>query len=602
MHEEADTACVAIALQHGLAGRTALLVSEDNDVLMAALCGLSAAVHVAETESAHETESAQHGLRCRDAVRRVHLQASEQWLKPDGKRHRSPKAATPEVRRTLRKSHVIAVGSVTLDLCYGTTGMTWLPSGPGRALTLAYACSLFGGDTVEKIYGFTIRDGVAALLFMREHLALPTEGHDRETVDDSIVAASCNLLEAAMYQRHKSWFEVSGAAVDAPKWVAATQSSETAFAVYLRTRIAKDQLLSEQQTEAQAAKAGARVTEWQRAAMLQPKLITGVRDAFGRWPTHPAQLKGLVGMKNGEPTPDEPITAENAASRHGLGPDHDAMAARASTQAANPAAGSSSESAKLSNDSVRHLSDSQLENLGLKRLNLAIAERCASEGKKGIKKTAAATLRLLVARGFEPGAAPVPAPVPDAADDGAAAPAAASDQSATSADGQAQQQDQDRDQDRPDAGTQSGKRKRGEGAVEAGAVGGASRDASAGTAAQAASVDATSEGGDGGGDGDVLSVGTRVDVYWGGSQRWYTATVTSYCAESKMHSILYDDDDQALMDTSSRAAAKWRSSVTVKKARSRGRPPAKAAKGSAAAKGKGLGKGSSKKKKKTSGK
>ena len=50
-----------------------------------------------------------------------------------------------------------------------------------------------------------------------------------------------------------------------------------------------------------------------------------------------------------------------------------------------------------------------------------------------------------------------------------------------------------------------------------------------------------------------LDVGQRVEVFWPAEKVWYAAVVTEYSAETKMHSILYDDNDTGLMDKSRRS-------------------------------------------------
>ena len=115
-------------------------------------------------------------------------------------------------------------------------------------------------------------------------------------------------------------------------------------------------------------------------------------------------------MVGGEPQPNEPVTAANASSRYGLGPDHDAMAERVVAMDAGRS-DEPAESANLSNASVKSLTMSQLEELGLKRLNLAIRER--SPGEK--QTTAYAKLQRLSSRssstwGSNPGPNHLPPP------------------------------------------------------------------------------------------------------------------------------------------------------------------------------------------------
>lgn len=130
---------------------------------------------------------------------------------------------------------------------------------------------------------------------MRLHAAVPVSGHDESTVSDAIVSGCANLLKAAMYMRRKSLFVISGAANDAPQWIAEQPIESIAFTVFQATRKHKDQLLSQQQTEAQAAKASSRITEWVSAWKLKPELISAMvaSETFaaeglgrdGRWRT-----------------------------------------------------------------------------------------------------------------------------------------------------------------------------------------------------------------------------------------------------------------------------------------------------------------------------
>ena len=245
-HEEADTLCVWAAYEHGLSGRVCLVASEDNDVLLACVAGLPAAIDAAAEGSARDA--------ARAAAERVYLQASKQWLKSeDGARVRGK--PTEAQRRQLRKSQVLAVGHIAVQLCYGSNVLAFLPQGAGRALTFAYAATLFGGDTVEKIAGFTPSSAISALLFLANRLELPPGGHAELWPSEETLAATARLIIAAVYQKHRSWFSVQGAG-DAPAWVASQSLDDVALTVFEHTRAARQQLLTADQIATQAAKRG----------------------------------------------------------------------------------------------------------------------------------------------------------------------------------------------------------------------------------------------------------------------------------------------------------------------------------------------------------
>ena len=69
-----------------------------------------------------------------------------------------------------------------------------------------------------------------------------------------------------------------------------------------------------------------------------------------------------------------------------------------------------------------------------------------------------------------------------------------------------------------------------------------------------------------------------MEVFWPAEEVWYAAVVTEYSTETKMHSIMYDDNDTGLMDTSDRAEVEHRKIAVQAPSpkRGRGRPAASA--------------------------
>ena len=577
-HQEADTACVAVALQYGLHRRRALILSQDNDVLLASLCGLPAAAAAA----GEDDEAA-----VRAAVRLVHLEGSTIRLKPDGTRLRKQPKDEAE-RQAVRTSQVMAIGEIALDLCFGDSAMPWLAEGPSRALTLAFAATLFGGDTVEKISGFSPASGVDALLFLREHLSLPPDGHDGPEVSEATITASMRLVLAAVYRKHKSLFAVSGSEADANRWVAEQADDgpkwkSFALARYLDKRQAKVQVLTTSQVEAQAAKAEARVTEWARSHLLDPGLLQDTKDAEGRFVVSVAQMKGLVAHTDGEPTPSVPITFDNAGSRFGVGLDHDAFAQLAAA-ALDASATATTESSSLSNSSVNALSDSMLEGQGLKKLNLAIKARSPMENKGkayGRTKAAAEALRRLVNRGFEPRTEPAPPPPPtDTAVEMEGADAARAAATDGDSDGTAAMQVDASESGGGSSGGGQGRRRR---RASDGGAGGGGVGARGGTGAGAA-ADSAADGGAAGGavgddDGERLEVGERIEVLWSAVRMWYVAVVTGYEPDTGLHSITYDDGDHGTLNTrrSAQDRAYRRREVSAPKRSKGSSEPARAA-------------------------
>ena len=405
-HEEADTMVVCVALLHARhnPGTVVLIDAPDNDTVMAGLCGLSSALEAGLGNNAE-----------RQAVRNIHLQCSRWWVsKTDDSRRKLPNTASAADKVDRAKSEVIAIGQIAEAICYtDDTALNFLPQGASRALTVAYASGLFGGDTVERIHGYTPASGLAALLFMQEHIGvLPADNlFGAAASSEGTVRRACQLVKASVFLKHKTCFSPPSA-VTAAEWLAGQAHEEVAIKLYGKDRTAKNQMLSEDQIAVQCSKMDVRLREWASAHLPCPGLISEPKGPDG-WRRHPHQLVGLApydqdgNLINGAVA----ITPANAGPRYGEGPDTDSFAIRLGTIVLEGQANfllTDEEVSGLRED-PENLANDQLVKLGYLRIKANVLDRDAAARPTSSAAGAAAVLRYMVRQA----AAPAPGEVPE---------------------------------------------------------------------------------------------------------------------------------------------------------------------------------------------
>ena len=322
-HEEADTSVVYAALQHAAKPETVavLMHTQDNDSLLAAQAGFSEAI---------DADGGQ-GSVVAAAAKKVHLEMSLWWLTPTGTRVLGRPSSARVRQGGLRKSKVLHVGQIVLDMMFGDdTTMAWLPSGKDRVLTFVWATAFFGGDTVPTIAGFTPKSGGDALHFLKAAIG-PLQYETGLEASQRLQEAAQAMVKACVFTKRPTWFDTDTTPKEA--WVAATPLQDMADTVYEQRRDKpSDWVLSPDQIRVQCLKTSARVAEWATSWKAKPGLVhaDSPKHAEHGWPRNPNQLKGLHAVDaNGEPLPaGTTITRQNVAPKYGLGWDVDAQARR----------------------------------------------------------------------------------------------------------------------------------------------------------------------------------------------------------------------------------------------------------------------------------
>jgi hypothetical protein len=324
----------------------------------------------------------------------------------------SVSAAQPAAVRDkeLKQSQVLHVGKIVQDIMYGDSNtLSWMEEGKGRVLTLVWATAFFGGDTVPSVAGYTPKAGGAAMALMDERVGALIYETGMES-SASLLRAAQQLLKAAVYSKHKTWFDVG---VTRPaSWVAETSLQDMADTVYEKCQ---DQptnwMLSEDQIRVQSLKTNSRVREWATSWTAEPRIVFGPRDSLsGCWQRDPNQLKGLFAVDADGKVVGAAITRKNVAPEYGLGWDISEMARRVYGDS-DAAASAISAPTLLSNDYVRATSREALLKLPVACLDLNVKRRSTlvrgkwlpvglGQGRPG----KATNLIELVRRGVEPAA------------------------------------------------------------------------------------------------------------------------------------------------------------------------------------------------------
>ena len=233
---------VCVALLHARRGANVLIDAPDNDTLMAGLCGLSTALEPPDPAVVRPD------LAEIAAVHRIHLQTTAWWVSKTTGDHRPLKNTASATERADRvKSEVLAIGKIAHAVCWmADTKMNYLPVGKQRALTVAYGTGLFGGDTVERVHGFTPASGLHALLFAQSAVGATLPATDFATALEPAVTtcrSAEQLVKAAMYLKHRTWFSPPSEA-QAAEWLAGQSMDAVGFEVFSHDRTAKNQLPS----------------------------------------------------------------------------------------------------------------------------------------------------------------------------------------------------------------------------------------------------------------------------------------------------------------------------------------------------------------------
>jgi len=235
------------------------------------------------------------------------------WVTPDGRRVSGRPNIAAIRDKELKQSQVLHVGKIVQDIMYGDSNtLSWMEEGKGRVLTLVWATAFFGGDTVPSVAGYTPKAGGAAMALMDERVGALIYETGMES-SASLLRAAQQLLKAAVYSKHKTWFDVG---VTRPaSWVAETSLQDMADTVYEKCQ---DQptnwMLSEDQIRVQSLKTNSRVREWATSWTAEPRIVFGPRDSLsGCWQRDPNQLKGLFAVDADGKVVGAAITRKNVA-------------------------------------------------------------------------------------------------------------------------------------------------------------------------------------------------------------------------------------------------------------------------------------------------